>query len=1092
MYGFTTHKVSAQITTLNSLTSINTMHACSGKISNIDSVTVSGSNLIGDITFTATANLEVSIAYGGTYTSSLILPLSFDSVALTTIYVRITSVATTSGIETISISSPNTTIKSIIIDCKVDVPSTSITTTTSCDSLWWNGVKYINSGTYLDTIPNVAGCDSIMTLNLTIINSSSSTTTQTACDSLWWNGVKYTASGTYTWRATNAMGCDSIAILNLTINQSASTTFTTSACGSYTWALNNKVYLSSNQTDTVHLTTVNGCDSLITLDLTILSNITDVHINNVGAYCGDTATTQLSTNINYTYGNVSYEWIRLGYNEDSWQTVSTDSVVNVSDVYPAQYVVKTVIAGCGTFYSNQQTVMPVKTPTVSLTSSPIISICNNNVVNFIASSADSGVNNYAFYNASSVVQNGASLTYNTPILSTANNGAIYTVEATNLKPTFDGNITENFWGAPLAVSTFGPSPSFGAGHELNAVYARADADNVYLAIAGNVQNNNRIMVFIDSKSGGYNNGNYGRTGLANNGIKNFNSGSIFDPGFNADYCLGIGTDVTRSQFYMDLFTLGGTAAGGGGSNNYIGSNHSPASGYSIGANPANISQTQGFEIAIPKSAIGYTNGDIRIFVLYSADNGFLSNQFLTRANVGANNYGNGIINFALATPSPIDIPVGSLQNSCKTIVATAVTVKPNLTSTTTISACDSFAWNGVIYQTSGTYTFISNGSNGCDSIATLALTINHPTTSTTTTSACDSLVWNGTTYKVDGTYTFNATSFVGCDSVATLKLTITTPTSSYDSKKICSELLPYNWNGVSCYGNGAWTATIPNAAGCDSVATLALTVEYNPAKPNITVATNAITAPISDVPYKCDEVQYAYFGYKWTYTGSGVTINSLTFKNDSITADFNATATSGYIKVYAMGNYGCDSPEDSVYVTVSPLPVVLNQFTITKEKNTVLVKWATVTEINNKNFEVQRSIDGRNFETIGTVTANGFASEYSFVDEKPFAGTNYYRLKQVDNDGKFSLSWVRTLNFKLQTLNIAVYPNPVTETLNIKVSNTEAKKVRIFNAMGKMVYQYNIHRAFYAINLASFSPGIYFVEITTNDGSKQVEKFEKK
>jgi hypothetical protein len=70
----------------------------------------------------------------------------------------------------------------------------------------------------MDTIPNAAGCDSVMTLNLTINNSTSSTQTATACNSYVWNNNTYTVSGTYMDTIPNAAGCDSVMTLNLTIN----------------------------------------------------------------------------------------------------------------------------------------------------------------------------------------------------------------------------------------------------------------------------------------------------------------------------------------------------------------------------------------------------------------------------------------------------------------------------------------------------------------------------------------------------------------------------------------------------------------------------------------------------------------------------------------------------------------------------------------------------------------------------------------------------------------------------------------------------------------------------------------------------------
>jgi subtilisin-like proprotein convertase family protein len=142
----------------------------------------------------------------------------------------------------------------------------------ACDTYdWMDGNTYTtsnNSATF--TLTNAAGCDSIVTLDLTINHSTAGTDVQTACDSyLWMDGNTYTESNnTATFVLKNAADCDSIVTLDLTINHSTAGTDVQTACDSYLW-MDGNTYTESNNAATFTLTNTAGCDSIVTLDLTI-------------------------------------------------------------------------------------------------------------------------------------------------------------------------------------------------------------------------------------------------------------------------------------------------------------------------------------------------------------------------------------------------------------------------------------------------------------------------------------------------------------------------------------------------------------------------------------------------------------------------------------------------------------------------------------------------------------------------------------------------------------------------------------------------------------------------------------------------------
>jgi hypothetical protein len=180
--------------------------------------------------------------------------------------------------------------------------TTSSITEVACNSYTApSGAVYTSSSTFNDTISNMGGCDSIITINLTINNPVTSIDTQIACDSYdWIDGNNYSISNTtatHTIPNGAANGCDSIVTLNLTINSAVTSTDTQTACNNYDWIDGNN-YSTSNTTatHTIPNGAANGCDSIVTLNLTINTVNTTVSVSN------DTLTADLS-------GATSYQWI---------------------------------------------------------------------------------------------------------------------------------------------------------------------------------------------------------------------------------------------------------------------------------------------------------------------------------------------------------------------------------------------------------------------------------------------------------------------------------------------------------------------------------------------------------------------------------------------------------------------------------------------------------------------------------------------------------------------------------------------------------------------------------------------------------------
>ena len=143
---------------------------------------------------------------------------------------------------------------------------------TACDSYTWiDGNTYTSSNdTASHTLLNSAGCDSVVTLDLTIHNSSSSIDVQTHCDSFTWiDGITYTEStDSVTHTLSNSLGCDSVVTLDLTILESTIGVDSQIHRDNFTW-IDGITYSESDTTATFNLTNSLGCDSVVRLDLTI-------------------------------------------------------------------------------------------------------------------------------------------------------------------------------------------------------------------------------------------------------------------------------------------------------------------------------------------------------------------------------------------------------------------------------------------------------------------------------------------------------------------------------------------------------------------------------------------------------------------------------------------------------------------------------------------------------------------------------------------------------------------------------------------------------------------------------------------------------
>lgn len=193
---------------------------------------------------------------------------------------------------------------------------------------------------------------------------------------------------------------------------------------------------------------------------------------------------------------------------------------------------------------------------------------------------------------------------------------------------------------------------------------------------------------------------------------------------------------------------------------------------------------------------------------------------------------------------------------------------------------------------------------------------------------------------------------------------------------------------------------------------------------------------------------------------------------------------------------GGNSDVDSiVLVSATPvLPVKFSGFSALETSGKVKLNWDIATEMNTANYVVERSSNGVSFTSAGTIEATQ-SKGYSFVDQSPVNGTNYYRIKGVDKDGAFMYSSILRVNVgNSKALAFTIAPNPVRgRQVNVQVANLDkgTYKLNIFNAAGQQVVSRSVGHAggsaTYQLDLpASVKSGIYNLQM--KDGEKVLNK----
>jgi len=347
--------------------------------------------------------------------------------------------------------------------------------------------------------------------------------------------------------------------------------------------------------------------------------------------------------------------------------------------------------------------------------------------------------------------------------------------------------------------------------------------------------------------------------------------------------------------------------------------------------------------------------------------------------------------------------------------------------------------------------------------------------------------FNGTTVLVSGSSQVNVNAPLSLTNASFTFSNTSSITTSYNVSLSASKIYLYDNSSMTTNGGSSTTIGLSNSSqiviGDATTTTKAI---FTVSGPTLNLYDNSTVslANQNSVYYNWADYNYipnvnANSNAAKSFTSSGVAIN----------------CGSGY-------THSCSNP--SVYgpatlsaagvVAGTTLPIVLTGFSaVLNSNNTVALDWNTQDEVNFSHFIIERSADGETWVEIGTVEAKGNSeveTAYTYVDEQPLSGNNFYRLTEVNLDNSYVYSQVVVVRMTTTLAQISVFPNPATSYVNVSLGGNTPSVVTVLltSAAGQRLAEKQATggdgtvMTFPVGNLAS---GLYIITVISADGSRE-------
>ena len=742
------------------------------------------------MTYTTTGDYTYTTTGSNGCDSTTILHLTINSSARVSVpiiacdayaWVNTGETYTASGIYYDTLTCLNSCDSIVELHLTINHSTTSTEDTTICygESYTWHGVVYATDTIVSDTLVNAVGCDSIITMHLTILpemlqDSIDLSVCPSALPYAWYDQVLNVA-GEYKYREQFAgTTCDSVEhVLNFVVLPTDTTIVTDTLCkGSiYEWNLTGLKYTETTDTSVV-LSNVNGCDSVVRLQLYFQEPLETLTYDTLCA--GDTLTWEGEK---YYYSSGAVELIELSKTYTSALT-GCDSIVklNLTMLAPIDttWVYDYVCAG-GSYTKNGVTY--TSDTIIYTTEHSLATGCDSIVAwNFHVRPA---VDTTVVYDSICI---GDTLVWNGVKYADKGTYMVTIPDSYGCDSTVIMHLTINYPVEAEVTETACDSITW------NGVTYTSSGDYTYVTTGSNGCDSTTILhltVNYSAHTDLYETACDSYTWI-NTGDTYTASGIYYDTllcvnGCDSVVALNLTINNTTSSI-VDVMTCNGEPYLWHDSIYTTSTVDTVILTNAMGCDSLAIlhltvmpeMQYDSISLAVCPSALPYTWYDQ---VLNDAGEYKYREQF-----------------------------AGTTCDSVEHVLN--FVVLPIATSQDTIVACDSLVWNGITYTAGGDYSYTTTGSNGCDSIAYLHLIVNYTTTSTDSVIICygEGYTWNDSTYTAAGEHMITLTNSTGCDSVAYLHLTIM-PEMLFDSISlaVCPSELPYVWNGQSLTATGEYT-----------------------------------------------------------------------------------------------------------------------------------------------------------------------------------------------------------------------------------------------------------------------------------------------